>query len=244
MMGPSHAATGLAAGTAVTMTMAAAGVSLSLPDIIAAILVCAGAALLPDLDHPDATATRSQGPVSEAASAVARAASTAVWRATRTHYDRGGHDRDGAHRHLTHTVLAAVVAGLLVAGAGQWLPLLTVLLWFLLSLAVRGLWGCVRARRANWGAVSLLAGAATWLLIDAGVSPSLMGLTVAVGMITHSLGDALTKAGAPLLWPVRMRGQRWRMLGPAHRITVGGAPEAAIRWGSLVAAPLLVVLAA
>ncbi|CAM3864565.1 metal-dependent hydrolase [Nocardiopsis rhodophaea] len=72
--------------------------------------VLAGAALLPDLDYPTSTATRSAGPVTAVLCRVVRAASSTVWRATRTPADDGGYsDGTGVHRHLTHTLPAAAV---------------------------------------------------------------------------------------------------------------------------------------
>lgn len=40
-----------------------------------------------------------------------------------------------------------------------------------------------------------------------------LGAPVAVGCLTHILGDCLTISGCPLLWPLPIRGDRWRMVG-------------------------------
>src|SRR5690606_1991902 len=121
MMGSSHAATGLAVGGVVLAGLSWAGAPIGFADVVFGGMVCAGAALLPDLDHPTSTATLSQGPVSAAASRGVRALSSRVWRATRTPWERGGRDGVGVHRHLSHTVPAAAVGGAVVAVAGLWL---------------------------------------------------------------------------------------------------------------------------
>src|SRR5690606_22531276 len=112
MMGSSHAATGLAVGGVVLAGLSWAGAPIGFADVVFGGMVCAGAALLPDLDHPTSTATLSQGPVSAAASRGVRALSSRVWRATRTPWDRGGRDGDGGHRRLSQTVPAS--------GGGGW----------------------------------------------------------------------------------------------------------------------------
>jgi membrane-bound metal-dependent hydrolase YbcI (DUF457 family) len=54
-----------------------------------------------------------------------------------------------------------------------------------------------------------------------------LGLVVATGWLTHLAGDACTEQGVPLWWPLRVRGQRWRMVGlwQPLRIYTGGTAE-------------------
>ena len=238
-MGSSHAATGVAAGAAVLAGLSWAGAPIGFADVAFGGMVCAGAALLPDLDHPTSTATLSQGPVSAAASRGVRALSSVVWRATRTPQDRGGRDADGTHRHLSHTVPAAVACGAAVAAAGLWWPALALVVWVVFSLAVRGLAACWRGRRLRWAEAS---GAALLLTIGVfgfGVGPLVVAGMVALGMVVHVLGDALTVAGVPLAWPLRVRGARWRMVGAPLRFRTGreSPAEEVIRWGALGTTP-------
>ncbi|RCV51005.1 hypothetical protein DEF23_16920 [Marinitenerispora sediminis] len=248
-MGSSHAASGALAGAGAAALLAPVLSGGGLFDLAAGVLVGAGAALLPDLDHPGSTATRSQGPLTRLAHAGVARMSRAVFLATRTSRDQGGRDRDGVHRHLSHTPVAALGAGLVVALAGLWWPLLAVALWFTASLGLRGLGQCLRrgeARRTlrSWPAVSALAAGAAGLLVWGGVSAPFAGALVAVGMFVHSLGDALTRSGVPLLWPLVYRGRRWWMVrAPLTFSTGDGWQETAVRWLCLAGTVPVVALA-
>lgn len=67
-----------------------------------------------------------------------------------------------------------------------------------------------------------------------------LGIPVTVGCVAHDLGDACTRTGAPLLWPARIRGQRWYAVGlPGPlRISTDTWPE------HVLYMPLLVIGAA
>src|SRR5690606_12937987 len=244
MMGSSHAATGLAVGGVVLAGLSWAGAPIGFADVVFGGMVCAGAALLPDLDHPTSTATLSQGPVSAAASRGVRALSSRVWRATRTPWDRGGRDGDGVHRHLSHTVPAAAVCGAVVAVAGLWWPALALVVWVVFSLAVRGLAACWRGRRLGGAEAS---GAA--LLVTIGVFGLGVGWLVATGVVgvvvvVRVIGVALTVAGVPRAWPVRVRGARGRMVGAPLRFRTGRERLVVevIRWGALGATTVWVLV--
>lgn len=155
---------------------------------IAAMAVgAAGGAMLPDLDHPQGTAARTLGPVSQALASVIASLT-------------------GGHRHGTHSlvgVLAFTALSWWIGTLGGW-PL-GMWLAFLFAVAAAAL----RVR---------LAGAATWwshaLLCAAGgaalvwtanlhvIPVAAVTVGVAVGCVAHLLGDALTKEGVPLAWPV------------------------------------------
>ncbi len=68
-------------------------------------------------------------------------------------------------------------------------------------------------------------------------SGAALGLAVGPGMVVHSVGDAVTESGAPLLWPVTIRQRRWYPVGSprAVRFRTGGRMET---W---VVAPALTV---
>lgn len=237
MMGQSHAASGLLVGTGLA---AAAGSHPS--DLIVCAAVGAGAALLPDLDEPGSTVGRSLGVVTSGLSRLLRAASRAVYRSTGTAYElRAG--QDGGHRHLTHTVPAVLVFGALgwgVAALGSIGLALAVFAMSALGLA------CVLrpfGRSAVQGAGVLAALVAAAAVVLPGGSPWLIGLTVAVGSLTHILGDWLTRSGVPLAWPLVHRGKRWWMFrSPLAFVTGKSKVEDAIRWCCLVGAPAVAVL--
>lgn len=236
MMGTTHAATGLAAGGLTLAGLSAAGAPVTPPEVVVGAVLCAGAALIPDLDHPSSTASRSQSTFTLAACQGVRALSAAVWRATKTDGDATGGDRDGKHRHLAHTVPAAFAVGALVGVACLWAWTAVPVLWFVFSLSVRGLVAWKRYRPWDWARTSAVALVLAWVAVSGGVSPLLLGSVVALGMVVHVLGDALTLAGVPLLWPLRVRGARWRMFGAPLRFRTGreSVPERDIRVASLV----------
>src|SRR5690606_41513753 len=83
LMAPSHAATGLLAGVLATAAVAPF-MAVGPMELAAGAAIGAGAALLPDIDHPNSTATGSQGPLTRLLSAGARQFSAWVYHATLT----------------------------------------------------------------------------------------------------------------------------------------------------------------
>lgn len=232
MMAGSHSACGSLAGVVVVGLLGDAGVL----ELFAGAAVGAGAALLPDLDLPGTTATRSQGPVSRAVCSGLRALSSAVWAATRTRYDTGDAEEGGAHRHLAHTLPACAVAGGLVwAAALHWVGA-AVVLWLLVSLGLRGLGQCLtgkdRRELSQWTTVSVGAALATAVvMVAAPPDPVLLGTVVAVGMVVHVFGDWLTPQGVPLAWPITHRGKRWWMFRSPVAFKAGDCwQETLVRW--------------
>ena len=122
MMGPSHAACGAAAWVSLTgsYTVHLADISLPVglglmpvgdPGVITGALICAGAALLPDMDHPGGTVARSLPPLSR-------------WLA------RGVSRVGGGHRHGTHSLVGLlVVTGLAVLSQRVSVPVGDALRW-------------------------------------------------------------------------------------------------------------------
>lgn len=225
VMGPTHALSGVAVWMAGAAGLQMFGHALPASELAVGAAACAGAALLPDIDHPSSTVARTYGPVSTALAHVVDNVSTVVYNATRTSREE---QRTGGHRTLTHTAVFAVALGGLVGAACGWFgkPAAAVVLFSLLGLALRGLMGRW-ARRQGWAVTSLVAAAAAaaamwWLPADRGYP--ILGLAVTVGSITHCLGDMITKQGCPLAWPIVHRGKRWWEFAPpaALRIRAGG----------------------
>jgi membrane-bound metal-dependent hydrolase YbcI (DUF457 family) len=255
MMGPSHALSGAAVWLGGTWALDHFGVYQQSPvEIAVGTAVCAGAALLPDLDmsgkvisgQGGATVANTFGRVSLFIAEVLEKFSLTVYRATKMKRDP---DRDNGHRTLTHTIPFAVGIGWLTTAAtgfgGKWAVI--GILFFTLGLALRGLfhrW----ALRAGWILITALAvGAAyaTFLYLPADRGYPMLGVAVGVGCFVHLLGDLITSAGVPILWPIPTGRRTWRMIGVpnALAIPVGGKVETVLLRGVFALVSIAAVVA-
>lgn len=224
-MGVSHATSGALVGLAVAeLAPWAAGVEKPTDAVTFAILV-AGYAMLSDLDHDSSTATMRFGWASWLAARIVQPLSAAVFKATATKKDRG-RGREGTHRYLTHTAVFAVSLGVavnvFVASLGTWA------LWSVVfvgvALAVKGIDHLIPGPPSLLAAAGITAG----LYWVTGTGTAWAGTAVAIGIVVHCVGDALTLSGCPIAWPLTIRGQRWAPLGPPVRFRTGGPTEAGI----------------
>jgi membrane-bound metal-dependent hydrolase YbcI (DUF457 family) len=236
VLGVSHALSGAALGLAVAgFVPQLLGEHPHAGTVLTFTAVCAGAALLPDLDHPSSMATRRFSAASWVASHGVRPLSRLVYDLTRGRRDTGR----GSHRGLTHTVIGAVLLGMAVnlASAQFGTPVLIGTLFVCLALAIKGLDAIVP------GPPSLVIAAGLTYAIEHVVpggtagTAGWLGTAVTLGMVVHSVGDAITESGAPLLWPLQIRRRRWYPVGSPRplRFRTGGAVEA---W---LVAPVLTV---
>ncbi|GAA2617055.1 metal-dependent hydrolase [Streptomyces axinellae] len=226
MMGPAHSLSGAAAWLGVGAAAAALDHPMPWPVVVVGALICAGAALAPDLDQKSATISRAFGPISHALCGVIDALSTAVYNGTRS---RGERHRAGGHRTLTHTWPWAVFIGAgFSAAAAVWDRWAVLIILFIhMVLAVEGLlWRMARVSSdvLVWllGAASawILAGVldkpgngSDWLFTGDGQEYLWLGLPIVLGAMVHNIGDALTVSGCPILWPIPIAGKRWYPLG-------------------------------
>src|SRR5690606_371388 len=173
MMGRTHALTGWCAGLVVAPLVDAAGAH----QAVAFATVTSGFALLPDLDHPGASASRLLGPITKAVSWPPRKASAAPSaRSTGPPADdcKGPHrplshaslaigprdeDCKGTHRHLSHAGVFAVLLGLLTAvgteKGGPWAVAGVAIFALLLAEDALGDWLLpVAAAAVTWWATS------------------------------------------------------------------------------------------
>ncbi|WKX68728.1 metal-dependent hydrolase [Streptomyces sp. XD-27] len=227
MMGPAHSLSGAAAWLGVGAALSATGHEMPWPVLVVGALICAGAALAPDLDHKSATISRAFGPLSRGLCEVIDKLSHAVYKATRK---QGDPRRSGGHRTLTHTWVWAVLIGagasLLAVVGGRWAVL--GILFVHMVLAVEGLlWRM--ARVSSDVLVWLLGATSAWILADvlhqpgngsdwlfggAGQEYLWLGLPIVLGALVHDIGDALTVSGCPILWPIPIGRKRWYPVGP------------------------------
>ena len=231
MMGRTHALTGWCAGLAIAPAVGAGTVH----QAVAFAATTAGFALLPDLDHPGARASRLLGPVTGALSWLLRHASAGVYALTKGPRDERG---KGTHRHMSHTLLFAAGLGALTlwgTRAGGWYVVAGVVLFGLL-LAADAL--------GDW-LLLVAGGAVTWWALTASAAGELqqltgwLGVAVAAGCVAHCVGDALTESGCPFLFPVPIAGETWYELRPPGflRFRTGGRVE------RLIIAPLCLLAA-
>ncbi|WP_405591908.1 metal-dependent hydrolase [Streptomyces sp. NBC_01190] len=227
MMGPAHSLSGAAAWLGVGAIADGLGHPMPWPTLVVGALICAGAALAPDLDHQAATISRAFGPVSRALCKAIDALGHATYSATR---GKGDPRRNGGHRTLTHTWPWAVLLGAGCSGAalvgGRWAVL--AILFVHMVLAVEGLlWR--QARVSSDVLVWLLGATSAWVLVDILDDPGngkewlfnspgqhylWIGLPILLGSLVHCIGDALTVSGCPVLWPIPIGRRRWYPLGP------------------------------
>lgn len=269
VMGPTHALSGAAvwlSGAALSLPVVG---DASLPVVVVGAAVCAGSALLPDVDCPGSlslrdgsTAVRAFGVAGQVVGQLASRVSLLVYNLTRGRRDAA---RSGGHRTLTHTaVFAAAMGALVSAGAaapgtvqlggrswavGQLVAL--GVMWVSLHLALFGLFErWAKRQRARYGLVAVML---LSLLLTAATAAALpgrpggypwLGLAVGVGVAMHCLGDAVTKQGVPFLWPLAIRGKRWWEITLPRflRIRAGGAFESAVLMPALTVVTLVAFL--
>jgi len=184
VLGHSHALSGLAAGAA-TLPWAPVDGPVAQVAWIAAV---GGMSMLPDLDSSGSTVSDMWGPVTDVPSgAIGRLAQGHRW---------GTHD----------AVLAPIAFGALALAAANafWSSLL--LMALAIGLALRALHFVIPGRAENTVVGNLvLSWGSAWLLLEHMPSPGWLPWAVALGVLTHIAGDAITKQGVPvpLIWLVR-----------------------------------------
>ncbi|MEU3456162.1 metal-dependent hydrolase [Micromonospora sp. NPDC006766] len=230
MMGPSHALSGAAVWLTGSWALDQFADYHQTPLALAVgTAVCAGGALLPDLDlsgkvtrnQGGATVAHTFGVVSLFVAEVVEKVSLGVYYATKLSKDPR---RNNGHRTLTHTLPFAALVGWgtteLCAHYGKWA--VVSILFFMIGLALRGLFD-KWAERAGWVVVTLASAAAAWFTFanlpgDRGYP--LIGTAVGVGCVVHVLGDMITRAGVPILWPIPIKRRMWTSFGLPHSIAL------------------------
>lgn len=180
MMGTTHASSGVVAYLAVLPVLP----GVHPPATVAlGVIAAAGAAMLPDLDHPKATVANCYGPPTRILASGIETISE-------------GH-RNGTHSLLGIGAFTAATVGLQQVG-GWWLVGWLVLL---LGVGVTAL-GLAPTKQpfAYLGLVAVgvlfLTGSTGWANMPTDTVPH----AVAIGCAAHIVGDMLTPEGCPLLW--------------------------------------------
>jgi membrane-bound metal-dependent hydrolase YbcI (DUF457 family) len=192
MLGRSHLMLGGAGFLAIgAPVLSACGENLSIAELAAGTVVCAGAAMLPDIDHPQATCARSLGPVT---GFISRVVSKLC----------GGH-RNGTHSLLFAGLVTVAMAALLAGTSGPWAAL--IICFFFASLLMRVL---TEASAPVSAALSALVAAT---LITIAPNQDWIYLSVGLGCLLHNLGDILTPEGVPPFWPISKHRVRIPVVG-------------------------------
>ena len=250
MMGKSHALSGAVGWLGGCAGLVALGHDLDLVPVAAGAAVASGFALLPDIDHPSSTVSRTLGPITRLISRGVSGAAAAFSKATCDHCER--RPGQGGHRLVTHTVPFALAVTAAAAAAGRlWgvttsIVIIGFAVWLATHTALRPhtraeivdalIPGQIRGRRARRFTAALgsviaasVVAVLVWKVAEPGASWWWVGLAAGCGTLAHSLGDSLTHWGSPLLWPARIRGCTWRTVGTPRwmRFRAGGPVE---RW--------------
>lgn len=250
MMGSTHALMGGVAGALI-----APALSFGPFMTVASVVITAGAALVPDLDHTNSSATLAHGPVTRMFSDDLRGLSAHCYKITHTPWDdksaEYARDVRGTHRYLTHTGIFAAAFGLFVGVTSQIegetrggimiSPFRWAFVLLMTSFAIRGLCQFKPNRKLDRWWVRALIGLAGALVIP--ITGMELGVLIMVGCLTHDLGDWMTKSGVPFLWPMKIRGMHWRRFrSPITSSTGKGVLEPVMRWISVVMIPLVFLI--
>lgn len=193
-MGRSHALTGTLAYQAVSLYQPQKIWELALGTVL-----CTGAALFPDIDHPNSTLTATYGPVTKTLSWVIRKLS-------------------GGHRNGTHSLVGIGLLGLAAHACVMHLDTVAgrVGLTVLLTLALAGV---VRLFHIDGYLDDLapipVALALVWLQP---VSLAFVPAALVIGSLVHVAGDMLTKQGCPLWWPFSQKGHAMKLFSTGKRV--------------------------
>ena len=216
MLGRTHATSGAVAVLALVPVLRDHGVTVDGWAVPVAAVVGAGAAMLPDFDHHHATIARSVGPV------------TAL-------LARGVGAVSGGHRNGTHSLLGVAfftgLATFLTHVGGLALGVFLAFLFAIASAALR-----LSMIRATVGHTLMCLGVGA-LLARGALADSfpvdVVPWAVAVGALTHLVGDMATVQGCPLFWPFHRHRYNYASLSTDHateRFVVGPALFLAAAW--------------
>lgn len=80
-----------------------------------------------------------------------------------------------------------------------------------------------------------------WMQSSLGPTALWLALPIGIGWFGHLLGDAMTKTGCPILWPLEIDGQRWYPVGfpKPLRFRTGGKVESVFVFRIISAATIV-----
>lgn len=226
-MGPTHALSGVAAFLFVAAFFSEYFQRVygptNYPIFIAGLILTIGGSLLPDFDNTSSTAISVTGMVGQLISSAMRASARAIYAVTRKKTEPATAD---PHRMFWHTIVAAVGIGFLVQALisstslikitllGKVYSVGTLILAFLILIASQLMFAVFFKRFIKkvgklipWGIGLGISFALIATIPDGALS--WVGISISLGWFIHILGDTLTTAGTPLLFPLSHKGKRW-----------------------------------
>lgn len=233
LMGPTHALSAIAMTFLLTWIASdfMLGTLLGSYDLIvfiAATIIITGSALMPDLDAVKSTSINTLGPVGSILSKLMRAFSSIVQNTIRSKSDSTGSD---PHRGFWHTILAAFIAGALVLGLTKInIELFTIgeltirfselivifIIYISLQLFMASLFKSFykKSKGSMLGQIatdigSIIASLALVFMLPSEISYDWVAVAVTFGWLAHLVGDMMTVAGVPVLFPLKYKGKRW-----------------------------------
>jgi hypothetical protein len=220
--------TGVIAGVAIATTLK---YLTDAPLIVHAlvIILTGGASLLPDLDHPSATAARSLGFLTKGLAVGVDRFSLLLYHATRT--DKDVRERKSGHRLLTHTV-----PGFLMFSAVSAFSCFSSITAGIFSGLMAGLLS-LGLRKSGGFLLFLIAGGVGWYVIEhENAWWWVFPVCVFTGSLIHTLGDTITNSGTPITYPLTIKGRRWGLTTTPVTFAAGSATElVAVRFSLVVA---------
>lgn len=249
MMGPTHAMSGVAAGLGAAAIATHYGyIDFNVAETVVVAGITAGAALLPDIDHPSATLARTWGPVSTTISKIINKVSAGIVNVTGNSKDK---KCSNGHRTFTHTLLFAVIAAVLTyLAVATWETTAALVIFYILtSLAMQTL---LRDKTRAMGPIvsNAIAGIATWsayTMLPDTMNATLLAAVVFVGCVAHMIGDSVTVSGIPALAPFIPvdGGKRWgdvHLLPRGLRVRAAGPADTVAFWICAAASTILLIV--
>jgi len=226
MMGRAHALSGYAVGMAFTEAIFMAPWDVR----VMSVGIIAGGALLPDLDQPSSTASRSLGWLTVWIAKGVAYASLSIYHATRLPGDSPS--KENPHRLITHVPVGAVTFGILAAVICLVSPYAgAVIVGLMVALGVRAVPTLRHAAQDHLpaGGVGLfLLGTVLgwWELTHHFAWWWVVPVSITLGCLVHREGDWCTKGGVPRrLWPLPEEDERWRFHHSPKPWTAGDVTE-------------------
>lgn len=252
LMGPTHALSAIAIAFLVTwlasdfMLGTVLGSDNAIVFVTATIIIV-GASLMPDLDAVQSTSINTLGIIGTMLSKSMRAFSSIIQSTFRSSSDSPSPD---PHRGFWHTFISAFVIGLLTMGLtsinyvlftikGVDILVSVFIVVFIVYISMQLLMASLfksfykKSKGSPISNVVVKVGSLALAIVLIAMLPkdlsyNWVGAAVTFGWIAHILGDTMTVAGVPALWPLKFKGKRWWNFSLPLGIRAGGWVEMSI----------------